>query len=88
MYCQTCGSLVNNELNYCNRCGERVAKNELATRPDATVSILKSLSLSTGIVGLVGVGGLIALIFKLIESGIESPTAVFLVFIFAATAFC
>ncbi|MDQ6788299.1 MAG: hypothetical protein M3033_15955 [Acidobacteriota bacterium] len=87
MYCANCGSPINEELNYCNRCGKRVAGNELATRGDGSVSVLKSLSIATGFVGVFGVGGLIAIIIKLIESGIQSPAVVFLVFFFAATVF-
>ncbi len=63
MYCAVCGSLINEELNYCNRCGSRVAKdNELVKRADLTASLLKNLSIATGFVGVVGLGGLIGLI--------------------------
>ncbi len=62
MYCQSCGSLVNDELNYCNRCGNRVAKNELVKQTDSNASLLRNLSIATGFVGVVGLGGLIGLI--------------------------
>lgn len=89
MYCQSCGSQINAELNYCNRCGNRVGGNELATLDggDARLSVLKSLSIATGFVGVVGVGGLIGLIAILINSGVRGPDLVFLALLFAATVF-
>ena len=66
MYCITCGSLIDEKLNYCNRCGNRVAKNELATQRDPSASVLKVLSLSTGIVGATGLGSFIGLIAILV----------------------
>ncbi len=64
MYCAICGSLINEQLNYCNRCGNRVVKgNELTVQQaDSTAAILRILSCSTGVVGVVGLGGLIGLI--------------------------
>ena len=88
MYCQNCGSQVNDELNFCNRCGNRVSGNELITRDsDATVSVLKLLTASTGVIGVVGLGGLIVMIVKLIENGFQTPGPVFLLLFFAATVF-
>ncbi len=89
MYCQSCGSLIGDELNYCNRCGNRVgAGNTLTTQDgDARISVLKSLSIATGFVGVVGVGGLIGLIAILISSRAVGPDAVFLAVLFAATVF-
>ena len=59
MYCATCGSLIDEKLNYCNRCGNRVAKDgELIKQTDSTASLVRNLSISTGIVGVAGLGGL------------------------------
>ncbi len=63
MYCATCGSLIDEKLNYCNRCGNRVAKDgELIKQTDSTASLVRNLSISTDIVGVAGLGGLIGLI--------------------------
>lgn len=62
MYCQSCGNQINDELSFCNRCGNRVAGNELIKQTDSTASLVKNLSIATGLVGVVGLGGLIGLI--------------------------
>jgi hypothetical protein len=87
MYCATCGSLIDEKLNYCNRCGNRVSKNELATRDQATVSVLKILSVSTGWVGVVGLGGLIGLIAILVSNKVVPELIAVLSILFAATVF-
>lgn len=88
MYCATCGSLIDEKLNFCNRCGNRVVKgDEMALRSDATAAVLKSLSIATGVSAVIGLGGLIALITILIANHVEAPGVVFLAFLFAATVF-
>ncbi len=87
MYCATCGNLIDENLNYCNRCGNRVAKDELAIRNEATVSVIKSLSVATGVVGFVGLGGLIGLIAILIGNHVVPELITILCLLFAATAF-
>jgi len=87
MYCVTCGSLIDKNLNYCNRCGNRVARNELATKTDATASVLKILSVSTGWVGVVGLGGLIGLIAILVNNHVLPELIVILSVLFLATTF-
>ena len=62
MCCATCGNLIDENLNYCNRCGNRVAGDKLVKPADSTASLVKSLSIATGLVGVVGLGGLIGLI--------------------------
>lgn len=87
MYCATCGSLIDENLNYCNRCGNRVAKDELVKHSEATVSVLKSLSIATGVVGFVGLGGLIGLIAILVNNHVVPELITILCLLFAATAF-
>lgn len=87
MYCATCGSLVDENLNYCNRCGNRVAKNELAKQKDAAVSILRSLSLATGFVGVTGLSGLIGLIAILVVNHAAPELIAIVSILFLATTF-
>jgi cytoskeletal protein RodZ len=61
MYCATCGSLLNQELNYCNRCGARVDK--LAVSENKSEA-LQYLSMATGFVGLGGLGLTVGLIAR------------------------
>ena len=65
MYCSTCGTLINTELNYCNRCGARVDK--LTTVENS--SALEYLSMATGFVGLGGLGLTVGLIAILLNFG-------------------
>ena len=49
MYCSDCGTKLESELNYCNRCGNRVPKGE-------AMSVAENLFLpfeSTGMTGLI-----------------------------------
>ena len=87
MYCATCGTLIDENLNYCNRCGNRVAKEELVRHNDAAVSVLKILSISTGWVGVVGLGGLIGLIAILVNNHVVPELIVILSALFLATTF-
>lgn len=87
MFCSTCGNSINEELNYCNRCGKRVVKDELATQNAAAVSALKILSVSTGWVGVVGLGGLIGLIGILLGSRAAPELIVILSVLFLTAAF-
>lgn len=87
MYCAGCGSIISEELNYCNRCGSRVAGNELLPRTDAKVSISKNLAVAAGFVGVVGLGGLIALIAILVVNHADPTLITILSIMFAATAF-
>ncbi len=88
MYCATCGTLIDENLNYCNRCGNRVAKDELVGQADlTTVSLLKNLSIATGFVGVVGLGGLIGLIGILIGNNAVPELIVILSILFLATTF-
>ncbi len=56
-------------------------------RDEATVSVLKILSISTGCVGVVGLGGLIGLIAILVGNRVDPELIAILTILFAATAF-
>jgi hypothetical protein len=83
MYCSTCGSLINTELNYCNRCGARVDK--LATREKSPAAIY--LSMATGFVGLGGLGLTVGLIAILLKNGVIPAAVVILGLAFLLTVF-
>ena len=84
MYCSTCGSLINTELNYCNRCGARVDK--LATREDSS-GATAYLSIATGFVGLGGMGLTVGLIAILLKNGVTPTAVVILGLAFLLTVF-
>jgi hypothetical protein len=83
MYCSTCGSLINTELNYCNRCGARVGK--LATVENSSAN--GYLSMATGFVGLGGLGLTVGLIAMLLKNGAVIEAVVMLALAFLATVF-
>lgn len=83
MYCATCGSLLNQELNYCNRCGARVDK--LATAGDSSAT--SYLSMATGFVGLGGLGLTLGLIEILLKRHVVIEAVVMLAIAFLAAVF-
>jgi hypothetical protein len=83
MYCSTCGSLINTELNYCNRCGARVDKLVTAENSSAT----GYLSMATGFVGLGGLGLTVGLIAMLLKNGVVIEAVVMLALAFLAAVF-
>lgn len=83
MYCSTCGTLINTELNYCNRCGARVDK--LTTAGDSSAT--GYLSMATGFVGLGGLGLTVGLIAMLLKNGVVIEAVVILAFAFLAVVF-
>ncbi|MBA4122225.1 MAG: hypothetical protein H0X72_07155 [Acidobacteria bacterium] len=84
MYCATCGSLLNQELNYCNRCGARVDK--LAVSENKSEA-LQYLSMATGFVGLGGLGLTVGLIAILLNFSVQSEVVVMLALAFLAAVF-
>ncbi len=87
MYCANCGSLIDEKLNYCNRCGNRVAGNELAKPTNPNVSVLENLSSSVGYVGFFGLGGFIGLIAILIGNNVLSELVAVISILYLLTTF-
>jgi len=84
MYCATCGTLINTELNYCNRCGARVDKLALSEHKSET---LEYLSMATGFVGLGGLGLTVGLIAILLNYNVVPQVIVMLTLAFLAAVF-
>jgi len=83
MYCSGCGTLINQGLNYCNRCGEKVDK--LAVREKS--SAMAFLSVATGFVGLGGLGLTVGLVAILLKHGVVPEAVVILAIAFLLTVF-
>ena len=81
MYCSNCGSQVKPELNYCNRCGIRVAKEDSETQK----TIAANLSSAVGYVGGFGLLGFIFVTIVLVKNGIH-PTALTFISLFYLTS--
>ena len=59
MFCSKCGNQLNAQLNYCNRCGAPVSKNDSEMRDEESGG-------SSEIVGYIGGPGFISFIFVLL----------------------
>lgn len=64
MYCSGCGTQLKADLNYCNRCGRRVAEDSEKS------SIAESLSSSLGYVGGFGFFSFIFVAIALVKNGV------------------
>lgn len=71
MYCSTCGSLMNAELNYCKNCGTKLAKEK---DKDSTKSILDNLLTTLFLVVMFGLGILVGLVAVLLGNGVNHET--------------
>jgi len=73
MYCSKCGSLVNNELNYCNSCGEKLAK---AKEKDAPQSMLDDILTSLCFIAIFGFVFFVGLVAILLDKSLPEPVLV------------
>lgn len=81
MYCSGCGTQLNADLNYCNRCGNRVAG-----EADRT-SVAKNLSGSMGYIPGVGFFSYIFVVIALVKNGIPGNIIVPITFFYFAALF-
>lgn len=82
MFCSACGTQIQDGLNYCSRCGKRIAETD-----SETASIAESLSSS---LGYVGGGGFIAYAFViliLVKNGVPSNVIVPITLVYFAALF-
>jgi len=82
MYCAACGTLINQGLNYCSRCGARVDK--IATMEESPTAYV---SMATGFVGLGGLGLTVGLIAILLNHNVVPQVVVILTLAFLCTVF-
>lgn len=79
MYCSGCGTELESGLNYCKRCGNRVAGEQRS-------AVAENLSSALGYIGGFGLLGFIPVIFLMLRSPIISPGTIMLVsFFYLAT---
>jgi DNA-directed RNA polymerase subunit RPC12/RpoP/HAMP domain-containing protein len=84
MYCSTCGTLIDAQLSYCQRCGSRIVKTERKTQTPAN---LKDLTIVTGVVGLGGLGITLGLIAVLLNFHVDPTVLVILAALFLSAVF-
>ncbi len=82
MYCSNCGNELKAGLNYCNRCGGKVAR-----AVSGNDSVAKGLATSLGYIGLFGFLSLVAIVAILIGNEVDAPVIVVVTAMFLATLF-
>lgn len=83
MYCSGCGTQLQADLNYCNRCGHPVAAGLESER----ASIAESLSSSLGYVGGFGFLSFVFLVLVLVKNGIPGNQIIPIAFFYFAALF-
>ena len=83
MFCSNCGSQIQPELNYCNRCGTRVVKAD----DDSRKSLSENLSGSLGYIGGFGLVGYIFVALVLVNNGVVGNSLAAISFFYLATLF-
>lgn len=75
MYCSGCGTELSSDLNYCNRCGNRVAEGE-------SNSVADNLSGAVGYVGGFGLLGFIFAVLAMAKTGVAVVALVLISFLY------
>lgn len=66
MYCSKCGSQIQTELNFCSRCGAKVAKSDAET----SKAEMDALSTAVAAIGVFGFVGYIFVALVLVKNGV------------------
>src|SRR5688572_20694983 len=80
MYCSGCGTELESGLNYCNRCGNRVAKGE-------SLSVAENLSQSISYIAGFGLLGFVFGVYMTVRAGVAAGPLMFVSFLYLATLF-
>jgi hypothetical protein len=80
MYCSGCGTELEGGLNYCNRCGNRVAKSE-------SVSVAENLSQAISYIGGFGLLGFVFGFYMTARAGVPAGPLVLISVLYLATLF-
>lgn len=79
MYCPNCGKEIQEGLNYCNRCGKRLA--------GSSDTIAQNLSNSAGAVGVFGFVAYIFVMLVMVKYGVDMRALVMVTFFYMAGLF-
>lgn len=83
MYCSACGSQVQNELNYCNRCGAKVSGGD----PVLQKSVADNLSSAIGYIGGFGLLAFVFVVYLVMRNGQDVRMLIPISFFYLATVF-
>ena len=85
MFCSNCGTAIKPELNYCNRCGTRIANAETGT--DVRATVVENFSSAVGYVGGFGLIGFIFVVLVMIKNGVTERALIPISFFYLAALF-
>jgi hypothetical protein len=83
MYCSACGSQIQGELNYCNRCGAKVSSAD----PVLQKSVAGLLTSAMGAIAVVGLVAFIFVVYLVARSGGDIKVLIPISFFYLATLF-
>ncbi|HTK39097.1 MAG TPA: zinc ribbon domain-containing protein [Pyrinomonadaceae bacterium] len=83
MYCSHCGTSIPGNLNYCKNCGSRVEKNALIVSNSSS----KMTMAAAGAIGVFGLIGVFPILRTLLESRLDQPAVLLVLFGYLATVF-
>ncbi|MDQ3490509.1 MAG: zinc ribbon domain-containing protein [Acidobacteriota bacterium] len=87
MYCSRCSTQINEDLNFCSTCGERVNKNELAQSSKKHTKTLDTLATIAICIGSAGMLFLVGLLSILLDKAIPLQMVVLLAGMYLAAWF-
>lgn len=83
MFCSSCGSQIQSELNYCNRCGAKVGGGD----PAIQKTVAENLSSAIGYVGGFGLLAFIFVVYLVMRNGGNIRVLIPISFFYLATLF-
>lgn len=83
MYCSACGSQIQTELNFCNRCGAKVSGGDTALQK----SVADNLSSAIAYIGGFGLLAFIFVVYLVVRSGNEARILIPISFFYLAALF-
>jgi uncharacterized membrane protein YvbJ len=87
MFCQNCGNELRQGLKYCNRCGGRVNDEVEKHAGNESNSIVQSLAIAIGWIGVAGIVALAILIGNVLRRDPIPGKAIILLFLLSALVF-
>ena len=87
MYCPTCGKAVNQNLKYCNSCGERLSKAAEIDRDGTPGKMLDNILTTLFLVVMFGLGILVGLVAVLLGNSVKHDLIVMIVLVWLAAIF-
>lgn len=83
MYCSACGSQIQSDLNYCNRCGAKVSGGD----PVLQKSVAGLMTSVMGAIGCIGLVAFIFVVYLVLRSGAEPRMLIPISFFYLSTIF-